>query len=88
MKTEPEIEAEINALEALQPHVGEENHARLAAQIQALRDRMGEDDIAAEWEIENHYTCNRKLINAALDAIGWRDSAHPAAAPSQRWVRK
>lgn len=72
-KTPTEIAQEIHDLQTLRPRVrrysmfGDDNWARIDAQVRTLQHGWTEDDLYDTWGMESE-----GLLNAGLDAIQWR----------------
>jgi hypothetical protein len=76
MKTQEEIQKEIEALKAVRPNIvpislfGDDNLAALDAQIQVLEEGMDIDDIWDEWWDDEEDTYVRE---AAEEAVNWME---------------
>lgn len=83
MKTKLEIESEIEALEGCKKYIphrsafGDDNHANLDLQIEALRGEI--DQTADEW---NDFSCEEKSV--ILEALDWMEGLAKFA-PSVGW---
>ena len=75
MKTQKEIDAQIAALKAIKPKVkpfsyfGDDNLAKLDAQVQVLEEDLDEDDITDMWPEDS----DMEIRTAADDAVNWRN---------------
>jgi ArsR family metal-binding transcriptional regulator len=89
MRTNDEINAEIAALKELKPRVrrttafGDDNHAAIDAQIQALTDRMDEDGLYDSWPEEEGDECRER--DCARDAVDWMNGESDER-PSEGWT--
>lgn len=78
-KTAAEIAAEIKALTAIRPKVrryslfGEDNHARIDAEIAVLREDLDDDAIYDRFQDEANPDENPPELDAALHARQWMD---------------
>ena len=76
MKTQEEIQKEIEALKAVRPKVrprsmfGDDNLASLDAQIEVLENDMDDDDIYDKYD---HADASEYVLEAALYARQWID---------------
>ena len=75
MKTQKEIDAQIAALNEVRPRVkpysffGDDNLAKLDAQVRVLEEDLDEDDVGEEWPEDDEMD----IRTAADDAVTWRD---------------
>lgn len=89
MRTQEEITAEIAALNSLRERVpthtlfGEDNQARIDAQIEVLQDEMDDDEIYDRWADVGEDP-NETILSDALDALDWLNGDAPA--PSADWA--
>lgn len=86
MKTQPEIDAEIAALEACKKYVprltafGEDNHQRLDQQIAELRGEIVADETTEEWNERP-----KREQQAILDVRAWKNDDEIVEPPSSDW---
>jgi hypothetical protein len=94
MKTQDQIETEIDALKEIKPRVvrrsffGDNNHAAIDAQIEALSELWEEDDIHENFESGYHeMLATEHARDSALDAANWlhADETEEVEAPSDSW---
>lgn len=89
-KTQPEIDAEIKALELCKtyaPHrtmFGKDNHAAIDEQIGALANGIDDDDAYDKWGDEGREDFNQDTLDSVLEVIRWRDGDSDEA-PSTGW---
>jgi hypothetical protein len=83
------IKAEIALLEKMKPHVqhfsmfGDDNHEKIDAQIEVLRDNLDQDDIDEQWgEGEK----DMEIRMSAERAMNWRDGENNEEPPSEGWM--
>ena len=87
MKTDEAIKIEIQTLVEIKPKVrhytafNDDNHAAIDAQIEALEQRMTEDDVYETFEDD------QRLLDEALEASHWMtdDPDSDNIAPSDSW---
>lgn len=89
-KTKTEIKAEIEALRFIKPKVrrvsffGDDNHARIDAEILVLEKDMTEDQIYERFENkENSDDC--ATLDSALDARRWMDGDDEDGGLAENW---
>jgi len=76
MKTQKEIEKQIVALKEIRPKVrpysffGDDNLAKLDAQVKVLEEDMDSDEVWGEWPEEES---DMEIRMAADGAVAWRD---------------
>jgi hypothetical protein len=85
------VKAEIALLEKMTPHVqqfsmfGDDNHEKIDAQIEVLRDDLDQDDIDERWEVGEGGR-GMELRMSAEGAMNWRDGENDEEAPSAGWM--
>lgn len=98
-KTEKQIKKEAEALVKLKPKVpmytafGDNNHAKMEAEIRVLSDNMSEDEIYGEWPMDGKddeesaefARENGAQNSAALYTRRWMDGEEEES-PSQGWA--
>lgn len=73
-----QIQKEIKRLEEIKPRVrhfsmfGDDNHARIQAQIDTLKEGLTEDQIYDRWDGEDEQSPD--LVSEALSARAWADT--------------
>jgi len=86
--TREEIDAEIEALEALKPRIpartffGDDNHAAIDAQIAVLRGEVDEDET---FDNEESGEWSEHTGTSARDACSWMDGDSETS-PSEDWA--
>jgi len=87
MKTKEEIKKQIEALKAVRPKIvpksafGDDNLARLDAQVAVLEGLMDDDDIWDRWDDED-------IISISLDARQWLDGNSKIEDLAEDWPLK
>lgn len=82
-KTKEQVRSEMEALRELKPRVrrqsafGEDNHAKIEAQIEVLRDNLDEDAIYERFQDADDPDEMSPELDAALDARRWMDGENP-----------
>lgn len=85
MKTQKQIDAEIETLKSQKPRVpnftafGDDNWAAIDVQIEVLEKEMDQDAIDAKWPMDGEY----HFYTAGCEAMDWRDEDEDA--PSKNW---
>jgi len=88
MKTQEEIQKEIKALKAIRPKVrpfsyfGDDNLAKLDAQVKVLEEDMDSDDIWNEWPKAEEDALIRLTAD---DARNWMDDASDVDSLADEW---
>jgi len=86
-KTQSEINAEIARLKEIKPkvqhfsHFGDDNHAAIDAQLDALEGDQDDDEI---YQLQDSGDLTDAEVESALGAIQWRDGEEDEA-PSAGW---
>lgn len=88
MKSQKEIDAQIKSLKAVRPKVrpvsgfGDDNLAKLDAQVKVLEDDLDSDDVWDEWPEDEG---DMEIRMSADDAIAWREGDGESDDLSKDW---
>ena len=88
MKSQKEINAQIKSLKAVRPKVrrvtafGDDNLAKLDAQVKVLEDDLDSDDVWDEWP---SLQGDMEIRIFASDAIAWREGDGESDDLSKDW---
>ena len=91
MKTQKEIDAQIKALKEIRPKVkpysffGDDNLAKLDAQVQVLEEDLDEYDVYEEWPEDEEEFDIRACANLAVE---WRDGESETEDLADDWPLK
>jgi len=86
-----QITAEIATLREMQPRVrhysgfGDDHHAAIDAQVDALTEALSEADVYGKYGDEANVDFADNVFRAALDAVDWR-AGDSDEVPSEGWA--
>jgi hypothetical protein len=88
MRTQKEIDEQVTWLKTNKNKIGqfnvfdEDNHAEIDAEIEVLEEHLDEDD--CQEKVDNGDWTEGQM-EAARDALNWRDEGDDDAKPSESW---
>jgi hypothetical protein len=89
--TEKQIAKEIQTLKTMKPNIvrysmfGDDNHAKIDAQIEVLEERLSEDEVYNRFEDSDNPDRTYDLVSCARYAAEWLIGQAEDGVPSKGW---